>query len=60
MRVHCALLVLFCVADVVCLRQSLSGLCALVCAEAGAANHGRRVSRVVPCFVTPVAGCSLA
>jgi hypothetical protein len=56
-RVRCALLLLFCVADGLCLRQSLSGLCSLVCAEAGAAD---RVSRVVPCFVLPVLGCSLA
>jgi len=60
MRVQCALLVLLWVAHVVCLRQSLSGLCALVCAEAEAAKDGRRVSRVVACFVTPVAGCWLA
>ena len=59
-RIQCALLVLLCVADALCLRQSLSGLCSLVCAEAEAVNDGRRVSRVVPCFVLPVAGCSLA
>ena len=62
-RVRCALLVLLGVTEALCLRQSLSGLCSLACAEAGAATQGlegRRVSRVVPCFVLPVAGCSLA